>query len=78
MFLLVSNFKMIGMLLNVVHDQVQKKLTKTYNKGFPNHSTLINDYHIHATMNQFFHCTECFAAKCMLELNKTYSRQWLC
>ena len=24
MFLLVSNFKMIGMLLNVVHGQVQK------------------------------------------------------
>ena len=43
MFLLVINFKMIGMLLNVVHGQVQKiKLTKTYNKGFPNHSTLIN------------------------------------
>ena len=55
-----------------------KKLTKTYNKGFPNHSTLINYYHIHATMNQFFHCMECFAAKCMLQLNKTYSRQWLC
>ena len=75
MFLLVKNFKMIGMLLNVVHDQVQRKLTKTYNKGFPNHSTLINDYHIHVTMNQFFHCMEYFAAKCMLELNKTYSRQ---
>ena len=75
MFLLVKNFKMIGMLLNVVHDQVQRKLTKTYNKGFPNHSTLINDYHIHVTMNQFFHCMECFAAKCMLEFNKTYSRQ---
>ena len=30
---------MIGMLLNVVHGQFQKiKLTKTYNKGFPNHS----------------------------------------
>ena len=43
MFLLVINFKMIEMLLNVVHGQVQKiKLTKTYNKGFPNHSTLIN------------------------------------
>ena len=27
------SFKMIGMLLNVVHSQVQKKLTKTYNKG---------------------------------------------
>ena len=31
MFLLVINFKMIGMLLNVVHGQVQKiELTKTY------------------------------------------------
>ena len=41
MFLLVSKFKMIGMLLNVVHRQVQKKLAKTYNKGrFPNHSAL--------------------------------------
>ena len=30
-------------LVFVVHGQVQKiKLTKTYNKGFPNHSTLIN------------------------------------
>ena len=37
MFLLVNNFKMIGMLLNVVHGQVQ-----TYNKGFPNHYTSIN------------------------------------
>ena len=36
MFLLVSNFKMIGMLLNVVHGQVpETELTKTYNKeGF--------------------------------------------
>ena len=34
---------MIGMLLNVVHGQFQKiKLTKTYNKGFPNDSALIN------------------------------------
>ena len=41
MFLLVSKFEMIGMLLNVVHRQVQKKLPKTYNKGrFPNHSAL--------------------------------------
>ena len=39
MFLLVSKFKIIGMLLHVVHGQVQKKLTKTYNKGFLNHST---------------------------------------
>ena len=39
MFLLVINFKMIGMLLNVLHGQVQKiELTKTYNKVFPNHS----------------------------------------
>ena len=35
MFLLVNNFKMIGMLLNVVHVHIQKKLTKTYYKGFP-------------------------------------------
>jgi len=42
MFLLVSKFKIIGMLLKVVHSQVQKKLTKTYNTGFPNHCTLIN------------------------------------
>ena len=42
MFLLVSKLKMIGMLLNVAHGQVQQKLTKTYNKEFPNHSTLIN------------------------------------
>ena len=43
MFPLVNNFKMIGMLLNVVHGHVQKSLKKkTYNKGFPNHSTLIN------------------------------------
>ena len=33
MFLLVNNFKMIGMLLNVVHGQVQKKANKIYNKG---------------------------------------------
>ena len=48
MFLLVvSKFKMIGMLLNVVHGKVEKKLTKTYYKGpesngFHNHSTLIS------------------------------------
>ena len=36
MFLLVNN-------LNVVHRQVQKiEHWKNYNKGFPNHSTLIN------------------------------------
>ena len=28
--IVVSKYKMIGMLLNVVHGQVQKKLTKTY------------------------------------------------
>ena len=33
MFILVSKFKVIEMLLNVVHGQVKKKLTKTYNKG---------------------------------------------
>ena len=44
MFLLVSKFKMIGMLLNIVHGQVQKKLTKTITKksvGLRNHSTLL-------------------------------------
>ena len=41
MFLLVSKFKVIGMLLNVARSG-PKKLTKSYNKGFPNHSTLIN------------------------------------
>ena len=35
MFLLVNNFKMIGMLLNVVHDQVQKRQQKPVTKGFP-------------------------------------------
>ena len=35
----------IGMLLNMVHGQVQKKTTKTYSKGFPNHSTLISYDH---------------------------------
>ena len=29
MFLLVSKFKMVGMLLNVVHGHVQKRLTNT-------------------------------------------------
>ena len=33
MLLLVSKFKIIGMLFNVVHGQLKKKLTKTYNKG---------------------------------------------
>ena len=32
MFLSVSKFKMIGMLLNLVYGQVPQKLTKTYNK----------------------------------------------
>ena len=41
MFPLVNNFKMIGMLLNVVHGQVQKSKQKDITKGFPNHSTLI-------------------------------------
>ena len=35
MFLLVSKFKMIGMLLNVVHGQVQKSQQKPITKGFP-------------------------------------------
>ena len=35
MFLLVNNFKMIGMLLNVVHGQVQKSEQKPITKGFP-------------------------------------------
>ena len=32
MFVLVSKFKVIGMLLNIVYGQVQKKLTKTSNE----------------------------------------------
>ena len=40
MFLLVSRFKMIRMLLNVVHGPIQKHITKKSN-GFYNHSTLI-------------------------------------
>ena len=40
MFLFFSNFKMIGMLMNFVHGQVQKHITKESN-GFHNHSTLI-------------------------------------
>ena len=44
MFLLVSKFKMIGMLLNVVNGQVEKSkqnhITKESN-AFHNHSTLI-------------------------------------
>ena len=35
MFLLVNNFKMIGMLLNVVHGQVNKSEQKPKTKGFP-------------------------------------------
>ena len=35
MFLLVSKFKMIGMLLNVVHGQVQKGNKNIITKGFP-------------------------------------------
>ena len=34
MFLLVNNFKMIGMLLNVVHGQVQKSEQRHITKGF--------------------------------------------
>ena len=42
MFLLVSKFKMIGMLLNVVHSQIKKaNKQKTESKGFHNHATLI-------------------------------------
>ena len=50
MFLLVSEFKITGMLLNVVHSQVQKSQQKHITKesyGFHNYSTLIfgiNDY----------------------------------
>ena len=35
MFLLVNNFKLIGMLLNVVHGQVQKSQKKPITKGLP-------------------------------------------
>ena len=42
MFLLVNNFILIGMLLNILNGQVPKKLTNIYNKEFPYHSTLIN------------------------------------
>ena len=35
MFLLINNIKMIGMLLNVVHGQVQKNKQKLITKGFP-------------------------------------------
>ena len=35
-FLLVSKFKMIGILLNAVHGHI----TKESNGGFPNHPTL--------------------------------------
>ena len=47
MFLLVSKYKMIGMLLNIVHGQVQKKLTKLniWTKSLTGcHSTSINNY----------------------------------
>ena len=43
MFLLVNNFKLIYR--NAIEHFARsgpKRLTKTYNKGFPNHSTLIN------------------------------------
>ena len=42
MFPLVNNFKMIGYAIERCSLSGLKKLTKTYNKGFPNHSTLIN------------------------------------
>ena len=35
MFLLVNNFKMMGMLLNVVHGQVQKNEQNLITKAFP-------------------------------------------
>ena len=35
MFLLVSKFKMTGILLNIVHGQVQKSQQKHITKGFP-------------------------------------------
>ena len=35
MFLLVNNFKMIRMLLNVMHGQVQKSRQTPITKGFP-------------------------------------------
>ena len=43
MFLLVIEFKMMGMQLNVVHVPGPKKLTKTYKEsnGFLNYSTII-------------------------------------
>ena len=39
MFLLVSKFKMVGKRNTIKRcaRSCQKKLTKTYNKGFPNH-----------------------------------------
>ena len=37
MSLLVNNFKMLGILLNVVQGQVQKSLQKPITKGFPFH-----------------------------------------
>ena len=52
MFLLVSKLKMIGMLLNVVHGLVQKKLQKPITKAsnaFPNHFSLITML----TLNKF-------------------------
>ena len=76
MFLLANDFKMIGMLLTTPENTIvfpaqrsidhcarsgPKKLTKTYNKGFPNHSTLINyalgylfSFHIYLFIYLFF------------------------
>ena len=42
MFLLVNNFKIKGMLLNVVHCRFKKANKNLLQGPFPNHSTLIN------------------------------------
>ena len=56
MFLLVSKFKKIGMLLNFVHSQVKKSYRKHIAKesnGFPNYSTLTS-YGLFYQNNQVF------------------------
>ena len=63
MFLLLSKIKMIGMLLNIVHGQVQKSyqlqdITKESN-GFHNHSTLITIW----PREKLIWCTEDFFDK---------------
>ena len=64
MFILVSKFKMIGMLLNFVYGQVrkseQKYITKEYN-GFQNHSTLhdFNNYDVNY-VNSCYTTEHCF------------------